>query len=223
MIGGLLDDGREHGHRLQQVPDGLLFSVGSRCDACNEEDPFRATLQLLASNGQLQVYSRGLRNVGGLVCNEADGSLWTSERSRIYPEPGAADELNRLQFGGDYGWPLCDGSATTDALDSPCKGATAAKQSESCWFEITSRLDYPLVYRNSLLMVLQGGSKCSIVPAVVRLQLSAGKVGAPVAFLGGWNGKTARPSAIHHGPDGAVYISDEINGAIYRAAWLRAD
>ncbi len=228
LIGQLPDDGGERGHRLQQMADGLLFSIGSRCDACTEEDPLRATLQLLNSNGQLQVYSRGLRSVGGLAYNEADDSFWASERSRIYPEPGTADELNRLQREGDYGWPLCDGSGTTDAPDSPCNDASAAEmllqsRANPAGLMVTSRLDYPLVYRNSLLMVLQGDSKYSIVPAVVRIQLSAGEVGEPVAFLGGWDGKTARPSAIHSGPDGAVYLSDEINGAIYRAAWRRPD
>ncbi len=228
LVGQLPDDGGERGHRLQQVSDGLLFSIGSRCDACTEEDPLRATLQLLNSNGQLQAYSRGLRNVGGLAYNETEDSLWASERSRLYPEPGAADELNRLQLEGDYGWSLCDGSGTADAPGSPCKDTTAAEvllqsRSNPAGVMVTSRLDYPMVYRNSLLMVLQGDSKYNIVPAVVRLQLSAGKVGVPVAFLGGWDGKTTRPSAIHPGPDGAVYISDEINGAIYRAAWLRAD
>ena len=87
---------------------------------------------------------------------------------------------------------------------------------------VTEQLDYPLVYRNSLLMVLQGDAAYRIVPAVVRLQISEGKLAEPVAFLGGWDGKTARPSAIHAGPDGALFIADEINGAIYRAAWKNA-
>ena len=68
-------------------------------------------------------------------------------------------------------------------------------------------------------MVLQGDDGYKIVPAVVRLKISDEKLGEPVAFLGGWDGKTARPSAIHAGPDGAVFIGDEINGAIYRVAW----
>ncbi len=228
LIEGLPDDGGERGHRLQRIPEGLLFSIGSRCDACNEKEPLRATLQLLDQSGQLHTYGSGLRKVGGLAFNEADGSLWASEQSRIYPEPGAADELNRLRAGEDYGWPLCDGDATGAAADTNCKGARGAvslllNRANPAGLMSTAGLSYPLVYRNSLLMVLQGDGAKRVVPAVVRLQVVDEKVGAPVAFLAGWDGKTARPSAIHAGPDGAVYIADDINGAIYRAEWQRGD
>ena len=84
---------------------------------------------------------------------------------------------------------------------------------------LTPEIAYPMVYRNSLLVVLQGDSDNRILPAVVRIPLTVGKAGLPVAFLGGWDGVKSRPGAIQGGPDGAVYIADDINGAIYRAAW----
>lgn len=224
LIDRLPDDGGELSHHLLQTSAGLLFSIGSRCDACNENDPLRGTVQLLGIDGRLHPYAKGLRNLGGLSINVMDGSIWVTERSRLYPEPGAADELNCLRPEADYGWPLCDGNATTEALESLCRDATLAEvkfqsRANPTGLIATSTLSFPLVYKDSLLVVLQGDSKYSIVPAVVRLQFSEGKVGEPVAFLGGWDGKTARPSAIQAGPDGAIYIADEINGAIYRAAW----
>jgi glucose/arabinose dehydrogenase len=228
LVEGLPDDGGELDHRLQLTPEGLLFSIGARCDACNEKNPLRATVQLLAPDGRRHLYAGGLRDVGGLTFDTATGGIWASERSRLYPEPGAGDELNRLRAGEDYGWPACESGAADSSSDSRCQESIPAEtllrnRANPAGLMTTAMLNYPLVYRNSLLLVLQGDSAKRIVPAVVRLQLSEGKVGAPVAFLGGWDGKTARPSAIHAGPDGALFIADDLNGAIYRAVWRRPD
>ncbi len=227
LVDGLPDDGGGLGHRLLRTADGLVVSVESRCDACREKDPLRATLQLLDLNGELQPYSSGLRSISGLAFSSAEKTLWAGERSRLFPAPGSADEVNRILQGRDYGWPLCNPGSSQSTPDHSCKdvmGAEVSLQNRAnpAGLMTTEPLNYPLVYRNSLLMVLQGDDEYKIVPAVVRLQIADGKLGEPVAFLGGWDGKTARPSAIHAGPDGAVFIADEINGAIYRAAWTIA-
>lgn len=226
LVDNLPVDGGELAHRLQRIPEGLLFSVGSRCDACKEEDPLRATLQLVDSDRQQQVYATGLRNIGGLTFNPADGNLWATERSRVLPQPGAADELNRLHENKNYGWPLCDGDLSTATHEGLCKGVAKSEtllrsRANPAGVMATTDLNIPVVYRNSLLMVLQGDSAYNIVPAVVRLPIADDKVGEPVAFLGGWDGKAMRPSAIHAGPAGAIYIADDINGALYRVAWQK--
>lgn len=218
----LLDDGGQLDHRLLKLDEGILVSVGARCDACDEKNPLRGTLQLLGRNGRLQEYARGLRDVGGLIRVATDNSLWASERSRIYPAPGAADEINRIVAGGDYGWPHCEDDATK--TDARCTQTIAAslllrKRANPAGLMSTAGLDLPVVYRNSLLLVLQGASDVRIVPAIVRLPLTEGRVGTPVPFLGGWDLDKTRPAAIHAGPGGAIFIGDEINGAIYRVTW----
>ena len=97
----LPDDGGGLGHRLQRTDEGLLFSVESRCDVCNEKDPLRATLQLVDLNGELQTYSRGLRSISGLAFSSADQSLWAAERSRLFPEPGAAADQGKFRWFDD--------------------------------------------------------------------------------------------------------------------------
>jgi glucose/arabinose dehydrogenase len=213
-------------HQLLNSPQGLLISVGSRCDACQEADSLRATVQLLDSQGRLQPFATGLRHLGGLAFDSATNILWANERSRLYPAPGAADELNRLFMDKDYGWPDCDGTSaqqTQRCEDFAAPALLLRNRANPMGLMTTGTIDFPLVYRHSLLLVLQGEADNRIVPAVVRVPLVGGQAGAPVPFLGGWDGQSMRPAAIHPGPDGAVYIADDINGAIYRAAWKRGE
>ncbi|RFS19946.1 PQQ-dependent sugar dehydrogenase [Chitinophaga silvatica] len=48
-----------------------------------------------------EIYSYGHRNVQGLAINPATGELWETEFG-----PRGGDELNRIQAGKNYGWPI---------------------------------------------------------------------------------------------------------------------
>ena len=48
-----------------------------------------------------QIYSLGHRNVQGLAMDSETGAVWQHEHG-----PRGGDELNLLQAGGNYGWPL---------------------------------------------------------------------------------------------------------------------
>jgi glucose/arabinose dehydrogenase len=59
------------------------------------------------------VYSIGHRNVQGLAW-DADGTLWASEFGQ-----NTWDELNRIEAGGDYGWPDHEGMADAEGVIDP--------------------------------------------------------------------------------------------------------
>ena len=59
------------------------------------------------------MYSLGHRNVQGLAF-DGKGQLWASEFGEK-----KADELNRIQAGKNYGWPIYEGSSTNKKYVNP--------------------------------------------------------------------------------------------------------
>ena len=60
-----------------------------------------------------EIYSKGLRNSLGLA-QDGEGRLWLSEMG-----PGGGDELNLMERGGNYGWPLTSPGAPYDRSQWP--------------------------------------------------------------------------------------------------------
>lgn len=60
------------------------------------------------------VWSYGHRNVEGLVWDE-HGSLWATEHGRSGLQTGF-DELNQIEKGINFGWPMIEGDGTADGM-----------------------------------------------------------------------------------------------------------
>ena len=80
---------------------------------------------------------------------------------------------------------------------------------------------FPEAYRNSLFVALHGSTTISqkVGYKVVRLVMKAGQPSAVEDFASGWlkdGVVTGRPSGLMTGADGALYLSDDSQGFIYR-------
>ncbi|HLC48937.1 MAG TPA: PQQ-dependent sugar dehydrogenase [Candidatus Andersenbacteria bacterium] len=63
------------------------------------------------------VYSYGHRNPQGLAWDTA-GTLWATEHGRSVPKSGF-DELNLIQAGRNYGWPIIQGNEVQSDMEPP--------------------------------------------------------------------------------------------------------
>jgi len=63
------------------------------------------------------VYSMGHRNVQGIAWDQ-DGTLWATEHGPSGSQTGN-DEVNLIQKGGNYGWPVIKGTQTAAGMISP--------------------------------------------------------------------------------------------------------
>ncbi|MGI8875393.1 MAG: PQQ-dependent sugar dehydrogenase [Egibacteraceae bacterium] len=99
------------GGRIKFGPDGMLYiGTGDAAEPARAQDPGSLAGKILRvtpegdapddnpAAGSL-VYSLGHRNVQGLTWDAA-GRLYASEFG-----PGCDDEINRIEPGGNYGWP----------------------------------------------------------------------------------------------------------------------
>lgn len=107
-----------YGGRMAWLPDGSLLVAGGDGFDYREQaqqlDSHLGKILRIAADGAVpadnpfvdrdgaraEIYSLGHRNVQGLIV-DADGSVYAHEHG-----PRGGDELNRIEAGGNYGWPL---------------------------------------------------------------------------------------------------------------------
>jgi glucose/arabinose dehydrogenase len=119
ILTGLRRGTLHDGGRIAFGPDGKLYAgVGETADAPLAQDPGSRNGKILRMNpdgsapsdnptkGSL-VYSLGHRNVQGLAW-DAKGRLWESEFGQ-----NRFDEVNLIQPGHNYGWPVVEGVGDT--------------------------------------------------------------------------------------------------------------
>lgn len=215
---------------------GMYVSIGSTCNICEERTPDRAAVMRYESDGSSgRVYSSGLRNAVGMALHPTTGKIWVTQNERDNLEPSHEDlpfeEINILQDGGHFGWPYCHG----DRIPNPefrdrrrCEGTIPPAFSlpaHSAPLGITF-LDrataFPAEYRGDALVAYHGSWNRDVPTGakVVRLKVANGVPVGVEDFLVGWQDakgrRWGRPVDVVVARDGAVLVSDDQTGIIYR-------
>lgn len=115
VLSGVAKAGNHNGGRIAFGPDRMLYATvgdaGIPALAQDPSSPNGKILRILPEGGVPDdnpfpgsyVYSTGHRNPQGLAW-DADGQLWAAEFGQ-----NTWDEFNRIEAGGNYGWPIVEG------------------------------------------------------------------------------------------------------------------
>jgi glucose/arabinose dehydrogenase len=128
IVGNIPGASYHDGGRIAFGPDGLLYvttgDAGREALAQNTESLAGKILRV-RDDGSIPtdnpfgnaVYSYGHRNVQGIAWDDS-GQLWATEHGRSGASSGY-DELNKIERGGNYGWPEIQGDETAPGMKTP--------------------------------------------------------------------------------------------------------
>ncbi len=208
----------------------LYLSVGSSCNICIEESPLRAAISRANPDGSdLQIFASGLRNAVGLAFQPESDLLWATVNERDNQGNEIPPDLVTIvSEGANYGWPSClPPDATPQEPGADCANVTPPTigiqaHSAPLGLAFLSGEDVPAGLAGDLSGA-QHGSWNRVPPAAPKLLLIDFEDGAPVGarvFATGWQDETGarwgRPAGVIVAPDGALIISDDEAGVLYR-------
>jgi glucose/arabinose dehydrogenase len=239
VVEGLTDNGNHWSKTIRFGPDGLLYlAQGSTCNVCVEEDSRRATMMRFQPDGSAgEIIATGLRNSVGFDWAPWSGELYATDNGRdLLGDDFPPCELNLVEQGRFYGWPYYNG----DNLPDPDMGADPRADQRTptapvhgfrphnapLGISFVDPSGWPAGYQRTALVALHGSWNRSTPDGYKVVALNWTDRGIEEQdFLTGFNvdGNIAgRPVDIAQGPDGALYISDDYAGAIYRVSYGEA-
>lgn len=216
-------------------PDKALYvSAGSSCNACVEKDKRRASV-LRFKDSKAELFATGLRNTVGLEFHPKTGGLWGVDNGRDHlGDDLPPEEVNLIEKGKDYGWPYCYGNRKPDpelgykerCLRTVPPEVEMQAHSAPLGVAFGTGLNFPKLVMRSLIIAFHGSWNRSVPTGykvvAVPFNDKGMPAGAPFDVITGWlsGGEPwGRPVDILVGSDGAMYISDDSAGAVYRVTY----
>jgi len=214
--------------------DRLYVPIGAPCNICNKPDPYAAIMRMSADGSGTEIFARGIRNTVGFDWNPLTKELWFTDNGRDYlGDDDPPDELNRApQVGLHFGYPYCHGGTIADpefGKERPCSEFTAPAfpldpHVAAVGMRFYTGTMFPPEYRNRIFIAEHGSWNRSTKTGyrVTMLTVVDGKASNYSVFAKGWlNGNSAwgRPVDVLQMPDGALLISDDQVGAVYRVTY----
>ncbi|MEE4639312.1 MAG: PQQ-dependent sugar dehydrogenase [Wenzhouxiangella sp.] len=223
--------GRHYGSKLAWLPDGtLLMSVGDRGaepPRAQALDDSAGKLLRLTEDGKIpadnpfvdhdgalpEIFTLGNRNIQGLLVHPETGAIWSTEHG-----PRGGDELNLMEAGANYGWPVVSRGRdyrTEEQFGNSVRSRPDMVEPVIDWtpglaasgLAVLVGDHFPAWQGN----VLAGGLRTEQIRRIVF------ENGEPVHQEELLRGEMGRVRDLRVGPDGNIYVAiDAPNGAVYR-------
>ena len=240
IVGGLPSKKLHSWKHIRFGPDNKLYvPLGAPCNVCDEPD-FGTLTRYDADGSNPEVVARGIRNSVGMAWHPQTGELWfTDNGADRMGDDLPADELNRLAKEGDhFGFPFCHAGDLVEpdpelaALGS-CDNAVGPVRKLGAHVAALGLVFYtgsmfPAEYQNQIFVAEHGSWDRSEKSGyrISLLRLNGNEVVSYEPFAEGWlNGETVngRPVDLLVAPDGALLVSDDSQGLVYRISYSADD
>ncbi len=242
-----LPDGGGHSTRSILFHQGKMYvSAGSSCNVCVEKDPRRAAVMEFNPDGSgMRIFAHGLRNAVGMAVNPKTDTIWVTVNGRDWLGDDLPPETiyDLGKDGGDGGWPYCYGDRVPDANfakpdENRCVSVLEPKvqmqaHSAPLGLAFYAGSQFPPEYRNNIFVAFHGSWNRSVPTGYKVVRVKVDDKGEPVGgaedFITGWlaPGETrhgrwmGRPVGIVFASDGAMYLSDDSAGVVYRITYAK--
>ncbi|MBD3391732.1 MAG: sorbosone dehydrogenase family protein [Chitinivibrionales bacterium] len=219
-------------------PDGYLYvPVGAPCNVCKRDDGRYASITRMRPDGTaLEVFAHGIRNTVGFDWHPETGVLWFTDNGRDWMgDNRPPDELNRAPHKGmHFGFPFCHGRGIRDdeyGIGADCNAFVEPVQDlgphvAALGMRFYTGGMFPAGYRNQIFIAEHGSWNRSekIGYRVTLVTLEGDSAVSYETFARGWlQGEDAwgRPVDVVVMPDGALLVSDDRAGAVYRISYAQ--
>lgn len=225
-----LSTGNHFGSRLVFDRDGYLFVTlgeNNQRPTAQDLDKLQGKVVRIYPDGQVpddnpfirqnnvrpEIWAYGLRNPQGAALNPWNGTLWENEHG-----PKGGDELNIIERGKNYGWPLAThGDNYSGAPIPEAQGKTVdGTQGPHHVWQVSPGLSGMAFYDSDRFKPWQRNVFVGALVSrdLIRLQLEGDKVVHEERLLGELK---ERIRDVRQGPDGYLYVlTDEDDGALYK-------
>lgn len=221
-------------------PDGKLYvPVGAPCNLCESKDPIYASITRINADGSgREIFASGVRNTVGFTWHPQTKELWFTDNGRdMLGDDTPNCELNVApKAGAHFGYPYCHEGSVKDPEfgdKRPCSDFVAPVQKlgphvAPLGLKFYTGAMFPDTYKNQLFIARHGSwnRKRKIGYDLALVKLNGNKSAGLETFATGWLDEDAqkswgRPVDVLVAPDGALFVSDDQAGVIYRITYKK--
>ena len=228
-----------HGWKYLTVgPDGALyFNIGAPCNSCVPLDTHAQIVRVDPANGVMESVVKGVRNSVGMAFHPVSKELWFTNHGRDWlGDDLPNDTLHRVtRKGMHFGYPYCHQG---DTLDPELGKGRSCSEFAAPALKLGAHVApmgmrfyngkmFPAEFRNRIIIATHGSwnkaGKAGFNLMSVSLD-AGGKPGKYEMFAEGWlegGNYWGRPVDVQVMPDGALLVSDDVAGALYRISYKR--